>query len=116
MPATPIDPATLPDDAPGVRSDASIPTSAVLAKLKAGGIQIIYGNLCMWAEERALNQARQYAGSLLPEERHRAMRLIDVDLRKYKPKILRGTASKKKMDSYYRNLLLWTALNEQSAS
>ena len=114
MPATPIDWSKLPATVEGVRNDASIPAEAVLAKLKAGGVEIVYGDLMFLVEKRVLDSVRADVATLEPERRRHMMQSVDRALRKYKAKVLKGTASKKRMDAFHNDLLLWTALREVS--
>ena len=88
-----------------------------MATLRAGGIEIRYGDLIMLAEKRMLDECRVAVADYSPDERRRQMLSIDRSLRKWGPRVLKGRiVSKKHMDDLHADLLLWTALNEVSGS
>ena len=115
MTARPIDPSLIPDDAPEARNDSSVPTKVVLAKLKADGVEIRYGDLIMLAQRSSLEEARLYIAKLPAEERQGVMRSVDKALCGSLQKVLMGTAAKKRMDNFHHDLLLWTVLKELSS-
>lgn len=98
------------------RNDSGRTPQQVMEKLRHDGVEIKYGDIAMLAEQRMLDEAREHVRQQSPEERRYAMRSVDRALRSSVKKVLKGTASKKRMDDFHADLLLWTALSEQSAS
>jgi hypothetical protein len=116
MTAIPVDPTKYPDDLPSdVRNDSGLPVNEVMAALKADGVEITYGDMTMLVERVALEQARKWVATLSLDERPGVMRSVDRALRGAIRKVSKGTASKKRMDNFHDDLLLWTALREVSA-
>jgi len=97
-----------------VRNDSALPIETAIDRLKAG-VEIQYGDVVVLVETRALEQARKDVASLPAEERPQVMQSVDRALRKALPKVSKNVASKKRMDAFYHDILLWTVLKEGSA-
>ena len=98
------------------RNDSGMPAEEVIELLRKEGIELNYGDLKMLIHEQALNEARTHVAMMSPEARQRAMVSVDRALRASLPKVQKMTASRKRIDTFYSDLVLWTALQEKTAS
>jgi hypothetical protein len=115
MPARPVDFSKLLDPPEGVRNDSRHPPGEVMARLRADGIEITYGAVTLIALRWAMDEARDAAREIPADERHDVMASVDRALRASVRKVAKGVASKKRMDAFYADLLIWTALTELAA-
>ena len=113
MPARPIDLAKYAGaDLADARNDSSISVEDATALVCADGVEIQYGEIIIAVQRSVMEDIRRYARLIPTSERPMVMASTDRALRAAVGKVLKGMVSKKRMDTFYYDLMLWTALME----
>jgi hypothetical protein len=95
------------------RNDSSLGTDAELKKAMAGGYMMSYGDHQMLVQRGAVDEIRHYVAGLDADEHRHTMLSCDRELHAAAKKLKRGALlSKRKMDNFHSDLLLWNALKE----
>lgn len=98
-----------------VRNDSNLPTQSVIDYLAKHGTKLEYGKITLAVTTAALDDTRKLVREWSPAERQHALASVDRALRAAIKKVRAQTASKKRMDNFYEDLLLWTALKEMAS-
>ena len=102
-----------------IRNDSGMPTAEILDVLRREGVELSYGGLKMLVRGADLDQARRHAAGLTAEERQQALVSVDRTLRASLPAVANMAVrdpGRETMDDFYSDLMLWTALQEKTAS
>ena len=116
MKIDPVDPAKPPELPPEACNDSTMSPEQGRSVIAEDGISITYGDLTIAVPRAALDEVREHIATWNREEKQRAMLSVDRALRAALPTVRKGTASKRRMDNFYSDLLLWTVLSEASAA
>jgi len=95
-----------------VRNDSGKPTDQVMKHLLKNGVKLEYGDLAILVEPGKLEEADTIVADIPVGDRHKIMWSVDTQLRRMLPLVRMGAASKKTMDNFYNDMLLWTALKK----
>lgn len=93
-----------------MRNDTGLPVKKVMDYLEKHGVDLKYGDHTLRIEKSALEKTKSHVANLSPEERQATMQSVDAALRTALPKIKKGKFSKRLMDNFCADLLLWEAL------
>ena len=95
-----------------VRNDTPDPVERTVGKLLLDGVELTYGEMKVFAQGHAVQQARDMLAQETPERRRQIAQRVAAALAKSYPKVLRNNFTKKVADNFYENLLLWHVLKE----
>jgi hypothetical protein len=86
---------------------------AALAHLAGDrGVDIHYGRGTLRVERAAMETARRIVGEVPADTLAEFTELVSGSLRTLQPRGMRNRASRREMDEFYRNMMLWAALRE----